>query len=112
MAKTYKEIMAEARELVPELAPAEVKQRLEGGEKPVLLGAREKAEFRGGLPEGALSLPRGFLEIRVEEAVPDHSTPIVAYCAGGTRSLIAARTLREMGYENVTSMSGGFTAWR
>src|SRR5713101_5009406 len=112
MAKTYKEIMAEARTLVPELAPAEVKQKLDRGEKPVLLDVREKEEYRDGHLEGALSLPRGFLEIRVEEAVPDHSTPIVAYCAGGTRSLIAARTLREMGYENVISMSGGFTGWK
>src|ERR1051326_2482441 len=112
MAKTYKEIRTEARKLVPELSPAGVKQTLDRGEKPVLLDVREKEEYRDGHLEGALSLPRGFLEIRVEEAVPDHSTPIVAYCAGGTRSRIAARTLRDMGYENVISMSGGFTGWK
>ena len=112
MAKTYKEIMAEARKLVPELSPAEVKQQLDRGQKYVLLDVREKEEYRDGHLEGALSLPRGFLEIRVEESIPDHATPIVAYCAGGTRSLIAARTLREMGYQNVTSMSGGFTGWK
>jgi molybdopterin/thiamine biosynthesis adenylyltransferase/rhodanese-related sulfurtransferase len=112
MTKTYKEIMAEARKVVPELSPAEVKQRLDRGEKHVLLDVREKEEYRDGHLEGALSLPRGFLEIRVEESVPDHSTPIIAYCAGGTRSLIAGRTLREMGYENVISMSGGFTGWK
>jgi sulfur-carrier protein adenylyltransferase/sulfurtransferase len=112
MAKTYKEIMAEARKFVPELSPAEVKQALDRGEKYVLLDVREKEEYRDGHLEGALSLPRGFLEIRVEEALPDRSTPIVAYCAGGTRSLIAARTLCEMGYQNVISMSGGFTGWK
>jgi molybdopterin/thiamine biosynthesis adenylyltransferase/rhodanese-related sulfurtransferase len=112
MPKSYKEIMNEARTLVPEFSPAEVKQKLDRGEKPLLLDVREKEEYRDGHLEGALSLPRGFLEIRVEEAVPDRSTPIVAYCAGGTRSLIAARTLREMGYENVVSMSGGFTGWK
>jgi molybdopterin/thiamine biosynthesis adenylyltransferase/rhodanese-related sulfurtransferase len=112
MPKTYKEIMNEARKLVPELSPTEVKQKLDRGEAPLLLDVREKEEYRDGHLEGALSLPRGFLEIRVEEAVPDHTTPIIAYCAGGTRSLIAARTLREMGYENVTSMSGGFTGWK
>src|SRR5262245_27379430 len=111
MTKTYKEIMSEARKLVPELSPAEVKQKLDRGETPVLLDVREKEEYRDGHLEGALSLPRGFLEIRVEEAVPDRSTPIVAYCAGGTRSLIAARTLREMGYENLTSLSRGFKRW-
>ena len=112
MPKTYKEIMNEARRLVPELSPAEVKQKIDRDEKPVLLDVREKEEYRDGHLEGSFSLPRGFLEIRVEEAVPDRATPIIAYCAGGTRSLIAARTLREMGYENVTSMSGGFTGWK
>ncbi len=112
MPKTYKEIMGEARKLVPELSPAEVKQKLDRGEKPILLDVREKEEYRDGHLAGALSLPRGFLEIRVEEAIPDRSTPIVAYCAGGTRSLLAARMLREMGYENVISMSGGFTGWK
>jgi molybdopterin/thiamine biosynthesis adenylyltransferase/rhodanese-related sulfurtransferase len=112
MAKSYKEIMGEARKVVPELSPAEVKQKLDRGEKPVLLDVREKEEYRDGHLEGALALPRGFLEIRVEEAVSDHSTPIIAYCASGTRSLIAGRTLREMGYQNVISMSGGFTGWK
>ena len=62
--------------------------------------------------EGATSLPRGFLEIKVESTVPDKSTPILAYCAGGVRSLLAAKALKEMGYHNVLSMSGGYTAWK
>jgi sulfur-carrier protein adenylyltransferase/sulfurtransferase len=112
MQKTYKEIMTEARKVVPELSPAEVKEKLDRGEAPVLLDVREKDEYRDGYIAGALSLPRGFLEIRVEEAIPDRSAPIITYCAGGTRSLIAGRTLREMGYQNVVSMSGGFTGWK
>ncbi len=90
----------------------EVKNRLERGENWTLLDVREREEYREGHLDGAISLPRGFLEIRVEEAVPDKSTPIIAYCAGGVRSLIAARTLKEMGYENVVSMAGGYTAWK
>jgi rhodanese-related sulfurtransferase len=112
MAKTYKEIMAEARKLVPELSPAEVQQKLKNGETPILLDVRESNEYRDGHLAGALSLPRGFLELRVEDAVPDHDAPIVAYCAGGTRSLVAGRTLKEMGYTNVASMSGGFNGWK
>ncbi|MGH7823095.1 MAG: molybdopterin-synthase adenylyltransferase MoeB, partial [Candidatus Binatia bacterium] len=108
----YKEIMEEARKLVPELSVSEVSEKLDRGEKFLLLDVREKEEYRDGHLEGAVSLPRGFLEIRVEDTVPDRSKPIVAYCAGGVRSLIAAKTLREMGYENVTSMSGGFGAWK
>ncbi|MGH7966515.1 MAG: molybdopterin-synthase adenylyltransferase MoeB [Candidatus Binatia bacterium] len=112
MAKTYKQLMEEARQAVPEVAVDEVKNRLERGEHWALLDVREREEYREGHLDGALSLPRGFLEMRVEEAVPDKSAPIIAYCAGGVRSLIAARTLKEMGYENVVSMSGGYTAWK
>ena len=112
MAKTYKQLMEEARQAVPEVTVDEVKNRLERGEKWTLLDVREREEYREGHLDGAIPLPRGFLEIRVEEAVPDKSAPIIAYCAGGVRSLIAARTLKEMGYENVASMAGGYTAWK
>jgi adenylyltransferase/sulfurtransferase len=112
MAKTYKQLMEEARQAIPEVSIEEVKNRMERGENWTLLDVREREEYREGHLEGAFSLPRGFLEIRVEEAVSDKSTPIIAYCAGGVRSLIAARTLKEMGYENVVSMSGGYTAWK
>jgi len=112
MAKTFKEIMEEARREVPEASVEDVRARL-GRERGVaLLDVREKEEFREGHLDGALSLPRGFLEIRVEETVPEKGTPIIAYCGGGTRSLIAARTLKEMGYANVVSMTGGFSAWK
>src|SRR5438552_15171027 len=112
MAKTYKQIMDEARQVVPEVSPEEVKQKLDGGTRPLLLDVREKEEFRQGYVPGALSLPRGFLEMRVEETVPDKAAPIVAYCGGGTRSLLAGRILKELGYTNVVSMRGGFTAWK
>ena len=112
MAKTYKELMDEAREAVPEVTVDDVKARLENGQRPVLLDVREREEYREGHLEGALALPRGFLEMRVEEAVPDKSAPVVAYCAGGVRSLIAARTLKEMGYTDIRSMAGGYTAWK
>ena len=112
MAKTYKELMDEAREAVPEVTVDDVKARLENGQRPVLLDVREREEYREGHLEGALALPRGFMEMRVEEAVPDKSAPVVAYCAGGVRSLIAARTLKEMGYTDVSSMAGGYTAWK
>ncbi len=112
MAKTYQELMAEARDSVPEVTIDEVQAQMENGARPTLLDVREREEYREGHLEGSVPLPRGFLEMRIEEAVPDKSAPIVAYCAGGVRSLIAARTLKEMGYENVTSMSGGYTAWK
>jgi molybdopterin/thiamine biosynthesis adenylyltransferase/rhodanese-related sulfurtransferase len=112
MAKSYKQMMDEARQLVPEVSPDEVAARLKNVQRPVVLDVREREEYRQGYVPGALPLPRGFLEMRVEETVPDKTQPIVAYCAGGTRSLLAGRILKELGYTNVTSMRGGFTAWK
>lgn len=112
MAKTFKQLMEEARKDVPELSVHEAQELLSKDGKYALLDVREKDEYREGHLDGAISLPRGFLEIKVESTVPDKSTPILAYCAGGVRSLLAGKILKEMGYHNVTSMSGGYTAWK
>jgi molybdopterin/thiamine biosynthesis adenylyltransferase/rhodanese-related sulfurtransferase len=112
MAKTYTQLLDEARQTIPEVTVDEVKNRIDRGEPWTLLDVREREEYRDGHLEGALSLPRGFLELRVEEAVPDKSTPLLAYCASGVRSLMAARTLKDMGYEHVVSLAGGYTAWK
>ena len=113
MATTYKELMAQAQKEVPEVSVDQVKAQVEAQKgQPTLVDVRERDEYREGHLAGALSLPRGFLEMRVEEAIGDKTAPIVAYCAGGTRSLLAGRILRDMGYENVTSMAGGYNAWK
>lgn len=112
MAKTYKKLMEEARHTIPEFTVDEVKNRVARGEQWTLLDVREREEYRDGHLEGALSLPRGFLELRVEDTVPDKSTPLIAYCVGGVRSLMAARTLKDMGYEKVVSLASGYTAWK
>jgi molybdopterin/thiamine biosynthesis adenylyltransferase/rhodanese-related sulfurtransferase len=112
MAKTFKDLMEEARRAVPEWSIDQVKEHLGNGKDYALLDVREKEEYREGHLAGAISLPRGFLEIRVEQEIPDKSKPIIAYCAGGTRSLLAARQLRDMGYQKVISMSGGYSAWK
>ena len=113
MAKSFQDIMAEARKEVPEVTPQHVNDLLtNNGKSHVLLDVRESDEWRQGHLEGALPLPRGFLEIKVETAIPDKNAPIIAYCAGGVRSLLAAKAMREMGYQNVSSMSGGYTAWK
>ena len=112
MAKTFKQLMDEARNEIKEISAQEADELLKKNGKYLLLDVREKDEYREGHLEGALSLPRGFLEIKIESAVPDKSTPILAYCAGGVRSLLAANALKEMGYQDVISMSGGYTAWK
>jgi adenylyltransferase/sulfurtransferase len=113
MAKSFQEIMAEARKEIPEVSAQQVNELLKNnGKSPILLDVRESDEWRQGHLEGALPLPRGFLEIKVESAIPNKEAPIIAYCAGGVRSLLAAKAMREMGYQNVSSMAGGYTAWK
>jgi adenylyltransferase/sulfurtransferase len=111
MPKSFKQLMDEARTEIKEVSVQETKDLLQKNGH-MLLDVREKDEYREGHLEGAVSLPRGFLELKVETTVPEKSTPIIAYCAGGTRSLLAAKALKEMGYQNVVSMAGGYGAWK
>ncbi|MBX3217967.1 MAG: molybdopterin-synthase adenylyltransferase MoeB [Labilithrix sp.] len=112
MPTTYTDLIASARRETKEVSLDELKRRLDAKEPYTLLDVREKEEFRAGFIPGAISLPRGFLEIQVEGRVPDKSTKIVAYCAGGTRSALAAKTLAELGYTNVETANPGFVRWK
>jgi molybdopterin/thiamine biosynthesis adenylyltransferase/rhodanese-related sulfurtransferase len=113
MGDASREILRRARQQVPEWTPAQVQDALsQKKDDLVLIDVREKYEWDEGHIPGAKHVPRGFLELRIEEAVPDKSQQIVLYCAGGTRSLIAGSTLQQMGYDNVISMSGGFGQWK
>src|SRR5579875_1223200 len=109
---SYNDLLAAARKQVPEVSVPEAEQELEAPQRPVLVDVREKNEWDEGYIPGAVHVPRGYLEQRIESRVPDKSTPVLLYCAGGHRSLLAGQTLREMGYENVQSLTGGFTAWK
>jgi molybdopterin/thiamine biosynthesis adenylyltransferase/rhodanese-related sulfurtransferase len=82
------------------------------GAGPILVDVREKDEYLEGYIPGARWIPRGFLEQRVEDQIPEKASEVVLYCAGGTRSALAARSLSELGYSNVKSMAGGFSAWK
>jgi molybdopterin/thiamine biosynthesis adenylyltransferase/rhodanese-related sulfurtransferase len=114
MAKTYSDLFADVRSSVRTVSLEDLKARLEDTTrpKPVLVDVREKDEFRAGYIPGALHLPRGFLEMQAEQKLPDKQAEIVVYCAGGTRSAFAAKTLSELGYQNVTSANPGFVRWK
>lgn len=113
MQRTFKDIMNDARKVVPEVTVDQVKQRIAGNGKQVhLIDVREKEEYREGHLPGSVSVPRGFLEMQIEEKVPDRDAEMIVYCQGGTRSLIAGKILKDMGYSNVVSMTGGFGAWK
>jgi adenylyltransferase/sulfurtransferase len=83
-----------------------------GSEKPAVIDVREQDEVEQGIIPGAIHIPRGYLESRVEQYLPDYNTPIVVYCAAGNRSAFAAETLQQMGYQNVASLKGGFGGWK
>jgi sulfur-carrier protein adenylyltransferase/sulfurtransferase len=102
--------LAELRGLIPEVTPREAAAAQGAG--AALIDVREPDEVAGGSPAGALRIVRGFLELKVEEAVPDLDGPVLLLCAGGVRSLFAARDLQELGYRDVRSVAGGFAAWR
>src|SRR3984893_8356994 len=108
---TSKNILDEARKSIKQIDIEEARRMIE---KPgtVLVDVREPDEWRQGHIPQAVAISRGFLELRVEEKIPDHKTPVILQCASGTRSLLAARTLRELGYENVYNMTGGLRGWK
>lgn len=74
----------------------------------LLLDVREDSEWADGHIPGAIHLSKGLLECQIEKLVPDADTPMVLYCGGGVRSLIAAFNLHQMGYTNVLSLAGGW----
>jgi len=112
MPKTQQDFLEEARRNIPEVSVEEVEGRRERGDDFILLDVREKDEVRAGYIDGAVTIPRGFLEFQVAGQVPNTDKDVVVYCAGGARSLLAAKVLRSMGYERVASMAGGITRWK
>ncbi len=102
--------LAELKASIGEVAPREALALQAQG--AALIDVREADEIAAGSPVGALRLGRGFLELRVEDAVPDFDRPVVTMCAGGVRSLFAAETLQRLGYRRVKSIAGGFGRWK
>ena len=107
----FLKLVEDSKSRVRQTDIAEVKRRLDAGDKFHLVDVREDSEWaRGRLPR-ALHLSKGVIERDIEKAIPDKSRPIVLYCGGGFRSALAADNLQKMGYTNVISMDGGWRAW-
>jgi len=105
-------LVDEARKRVRETTADAIKQRMDRGEKFVLIDVREESEYAKDHLPGAKHLGKGIIERDIETAVPDPGTEIVLYCGGGFRSALAADNLQKMGYTNVISMDGGIRDWR
>jgi rhodanese-related sulfurtransferase len=111
-APRFLNIVNDARSRVKETTVDEVKQKLDNGEKFMLVDVREESEFAKDHLPGAIHLGKGVIERDIEARVPDLSTPLILYCGGGFRSALAADNLQKMGYTNVISMDGGVRGWR
>src|SRR3954469_5641564 len=116
---TGAEIIRKIKEQIREVDPKDVHEHLHAangngsGPAPVIVDVREQHEFEEAHLPGAIHVPRGHLESRIEGKVTDKSAPVVLYCASGQRSALAANTLQDLlGYEDVASMTGGITLWK
>ncbi len=108
----FLKIVNDSKSRIKETTVDEVKQKIEHGDKVLLVDVREEGEFAKDHLPGAIHLGKGVIERDIEARVPDVKTPMILYCGGGFRSAMAADNLQKMGYTNVISMDGGVREWR
>src|SRR5690349_10446860 len=109
---TYRELLQEAKASIDEVDARRARELLDGDDPPLLVDVRERDEWEQGRIPGAVHVPRGNLESRIEGVAPDRSRPVLLYCAQGNRSAFAAKTLTDLGYEHASSLAGGFEDWK
>ena len=107
---TKKDLVKEAKSKITEIAPAEAKARLDKGDA-VFLDCREPSEYKDGHIPGAINIPRGLLEFKIAEKIPDKNSSILMYCKTGGRASLACCSIDRMGYKNVVNIDGGWKAW-
>lgn len=115
MAKTYKDLIDEALQVIPEIEPWDLEDHLEQHPETLLLDIREPDEFEGAFVKDSIHAPRGILEQSCEwdfaETIPElvkaRERPVIVICRSGNRSALAALTMKTMGYTNLTSLKLG-----
>jgi sulfur-carrier protein adenylyltransferase/sulfurtransferase len=105
----FRELLSQTKQKIQEAAPTEVEPRLGSS---TFIDIREQDEYEQGTIPGSLFIPRGHLESKIENQVVDKDQPIVLFCASGVRSAFGTDTLNQLGYTNVTNMTGGFQQWK
>jgi rhodanese-related sulfurtransferase len=122
MAKTFGQMVSEAREQVEVLSPQEAQAKMQADPKVVVVDVREPEDVKatGAIP-GAMNIPLGVLPLRADTELPenlrearlqDRSTPVITTCAGGGQAALAAKTLKDMGFTNVSMVDGGTRGWK
>ena len=113
MKVTSSQLLNQVKQEIKEVTADQVHNDMDTDQNVYVVDVRERDEVMDGYIPGAALIPRGFLELNIEDDVTmERDVPIVLYCAGGNRSALAARDLKLMGYSNVASMIGGFKAWK
>ena len=110
-APKFLSIVNDAKKRVKETNVADVKRRIDAGEKLILVDVREESEWTNGRLPGAIHLGKGIIERDIEQRIPASDAKLILYCGGGFRSALAADNLQKMGYTNVESMDGGWKGW-
>jgi len=110
MAKSYEDLVSEAKAETEQIGAEQARKEAEAG--ATVLDVREPNEYEEAHIPGAKPLPRGVLEYKAADELPDKDARIVVHCALGGRGALAAKSLKEMGYTNVANLDGGIKAWR
>ena len=108
----FKQLVDEAKSQITEVTPDQLAHMRRAGEDFLLIDVREREEQAKGTIPGAIGLPRGILEVSIDQITTDKDRKLVLYCGGGGRSALAAVSLKKMGFRNVLSLAGGYGRWR
>ncbi len=107
----FKQIVDEAKKEIQEITVDDLKRMQKAGEDFALVDVREREESSRGVIPGAVAVPRGILELNIDQVTSDKDKKIVCYCGGGSRSALAAQSLKKMGFKHAISLVGGYRAW-
>ncbi len=109
--KSSQEVVEDAKSQVSKISVDELKVLIDGGDDYLLIDVRTEEEYLAGHIEGAVWIPRGKLEFKIQALTDDPNTKMILNCRTGGRSALSVLTLMEMGYKNVNSLTGGFKEW-
>jgi len=108
----FKQLVDEAKSQIAEITSDDLRHMQQQGDDFLLIDVRERDEHAKGAIPGAVNLPRGILEVNIDQLTTDKDCKLVLYCGGGSRSALAAVNLKKMGFKNVKSLAGGYRSWR
>ena len=107
----FNQLCNEAKQQIEEITPEDLRLLQRSGEDFALIDVREREESANGVIANAVAIPRGIVELSIDQVTTDKNKKIVLYCAGGNRSALAAWMLKKMGFTNVISLAGGYRGW-